>query len=126
MSSQLRFAVENRKRHLIDVLIGAGVFKIRDRQLYELSLEELEKVRGYGRLCRYSGIVIYISKESWLHKIVASSLYFVEIIFVFLSLDGASFESSFVPFVFILLLQCLNDSVMFINRLTCWNKVLEK
>ncbi|MEB8664797.1 Fur-regulated basic protein FbpA, partial [Bacillus cereus] len=24
-------------------LIGAGVFKIRDRQLYELSLEELEK-----------------------------------------------------------------------------------
>ena len=43
MSSQLRFAVENRKRHLIDVLIGAGVFKIRDRQLYELSLEELEK-----------------------------------------------------------------------------------
>ena len=64
MSSQLRFAVENRKRHLIDVLIGAGVFKIRDRQLYELSLEELEKrVRGYGRLCRYSGIVIYISKR---------------------------------------------------------------
>ena len=43
MSSQLRFAVENRKRHLIDELIGAGVFKIRDRQLYELSLEELEK-----------------------------------------------------------------------------------
>ncbi|MGS2748860.1 Fur-regulated basic protein FbpA [Bacillus toyonensis] len=43
MSSQLRFAVENRKRHLIDALIGAGVFKIRDRQLYELSLEELEK-----------------------------------------------------------------------------------
>lgn len=43
MSSQLRFAFENRKRHLIDELIGAGVFKIRDRQLYELSLEELEK-----------------------------------------------------------------------------------
>ena len=42
MSSQLRFAVENRKRHLIDELIGAGVFKIH-RQLYELSLEELEK-----------------------------------------------------------------------------------
>ncbi|KFN03483.1 Fur-regulated basic protein FbpA [Bacillus clarus] len=43
MSSQLRFAVENRKKRLIDELIGAGVFKIRDRQLYELSLEELEK-----------------------------------------------------------------------------------
>ncbi len=59
MSSQLRFAVENRKRHLIDELIGAGVFKIRDRQLYELSLEELEKrVRRYGRLCKYSGVAI--------------------------------------------------------------------
>ena len=58
MSSQLRFAVENRKRHLIDELIGAGVFKIRDRQLYELSLEELEKVRRYGRLCEYSGVAI--------------------------------------------------------------------
>ena len=58
MSSQLRFAVENRKRHLIDELIGAGVFKIRDRQLYELSLEELEKVRRYGRLCKCSGIAI--------------------------------------------------------------------
>ncbi|CAI8744433.1 MULTISPECIES: Fur-regulated basic protein FbpA [Bacillus] len=43
MSSQLRFAVENRKRQLIDQLIGAGVFKILNRQLYELSLEELEK-----------------------------------------------------------------------------------
>ncbi|EJQ43286.1 hypothetical protein IEE_03464 [Bacillus cereus BAG5X1-1] len=47
MSSQLRFAVENRKRHLIDELIGAGVFKIRERQLYELSLEELEKEYEY-------------------------------------------------------------------------------
>lgn len=43
MSSQLRYAIENRKRHLINQLIGAGVFKVRDRQLYELSLEELEK-----------------------------------------------------------------------------------
>ncbi|MEH7458329.1 Fur-regulated basic protein FbpA [Bacillus sp. JJ1127] len=43
MGSQLRFAVENRKRYLIDQLIGAGVFKVLDRQLYELSLEELEK-----------------------------------------------------------------------------------
>ena len=43
MSSQLRFAVENRKRHLIDVLIGAGVFKIRDRQLYELSFRRIGK-----------------------------------------------------------------------------------
>ncbi|MDM5154283.1 Fur-regulated basic protein FbpA [Bacillus sp. DX1.1] len=43
MSNQLRFAVENRKRHLIDQLIGAGVFKILDRQLYELSLDELEQ-----------------------------------------------------------------------------------
>ncbi|MBO1624584.1 Fur-regulated basic protein FbpA [Bacillus arachidis] len=43
MSSQLRFAIEIRKRQLIDQLIGAGVFKVLDRQLYELSLEELEK-----------------------------------------------------------------------------------
>ena len=59
MSSQLRFAVENRKRHLIDELIGAGVFKIRDRQLYELSLEELEKEYEHiEEICRHSGITI--------------------------------------------------------------------
>jgi len=57
MSSQLRFAVENRKRHLIDELIGAGVFKIRDRQLYELSLEELEK--EYEDIEDYANIQAY-------------------------------------------------------------------
>ncbi|EMA6344767.1 Fur-regulated basic protein FbpA [Bacillus cytotoxicus] len=54
MSSQLRFAIENRKKQLIDQLIGAGVFKILDRQLYELSLEELEK--EYKNIKKYAEI----------------------------------------------------------------------
>ncbi|WP_459501398.1 Fur-regulated basic protein FbpA [Bacillus sp. C1] len=54
MSSQLRFAVENRKRRLIDQLIKVGVFKVLDRQLYELSLEELEK--EYKDITKYAGV----------------------------------------------------------------------
>ncbi|ABS21731.1 Fur-regulated basic protein FbpA [Bacillus cytotoxicus] len=54
MSSQLRFAIENRKKQLIDQLIGAGVFKILNRQLYELSLEELEK--EYKNIKKYAEI----------------------------------------------------------------------
>ncbi|AWC28345.1 Fur-regulated basic protein FbpA [Bacillus cytotoxicus] len=54
MCSQLRFAIENRKKQLIDQLIGAGVFKILNRQLYELSLEELEK--EYKNIKKYAEI----------------------------------------------------------------------
>ena len=75
MSSQLRFAVENRKRHLIDELIGAGVFKIRDRQLYELSLEELEKSTKIWKIMQIFRLYILV-KESWLRFCVASSLLF--------------------------------------------------
>ena len=48
MSSQLRFAVENRKRHLIDELIGAGVFKIRDTTIIRAVFRGIGKrVRAY-------------------------------------------------------------------------------
>lgn len=43
MGNSLRFAVEERKKQLIDTLIRAGVYKVPGKQLYELSLCELER-----------------------------------------------------------------------------------
>ncbi|PKJ52036.1 Fur-regulated basic protein FbpA [Bacillus sp. SN10] len=43
MNIQICFDIENRKKFLIDELIREGIFKIHNLQLYELSLEELEK-----------------------------------------------------------------------------------
>ncbi|CAM4320064.1 Fur-regulated basic protein FbpA [Bacillus manliponensis] len=43
MGNRLRFAVEERKKQLIDKLIRAGIYKVPGKQLYELSLSELER-----------------------------------------------------------------------------------
>lgn len=43
MSALLRQAVEYRRQELIDRLIGANVFKKNGKQLFELTLSELEK-----------------------------------------------------------------------------------
>jgi Fur-regulated basic protein A len=43
LSKHLRKAVEGRKRYLINSLISAGVFKIGEHQLFELTLTDLER-----------------------------------------------------------------------------------
>lgn len=43
MGRNLRFAAEERKKQLIDILIRAGIYKVPGKQLYELSLCELER-----------------------------------------------------------------------------------
>lgn len=43
MGNGLRFVVEERKKQLIDKLIRAGIYKVPGKQLYELSLAELER-----------------------------------------------------------------------------------
>lgn len=48
MTNQLRQAVEDRKQFYIQKLLNAGIFKRANRQLYELTLSELEK--EYRRL----------------------------------------------------------------------------
>ncbi|MGN7942582.1 Fur-regulated basic protein FbpA [Virgibacillus sp. 6R] len=43
MSTQLRKLVELRKTQLINKLLQAGIYKSSEKQLYELSVSELEK-----------------------------------------------------------------------------------
>jgi len=54
MSYGLRYAVEQRKKQLIEKLIDVGVYKVLNKQLYELSLDELEK--EYNDLLKYEGV----------------------------------------------------------------------
>ncbi|WP_462411659.1 Fur-regulated basic protein FbpA [Neobacillus sp. Marseille-QA0830] len=52
MGNILRKAVEERRQKLIDQLIALNVYKKADRQLYELSLSELEnEYRELKRTC---------------------------------------------------------------------------
>lgn len=48
MTNQLRQAIEDRKQFYIQELLNAGIFKRANRQLYQLTLSELEK--EYRRL----------------------------------------------------------------------------
>jgi hypothetical protein len=43
MSNQLREAVTRKKQDYITKLLEAGIYKASDRQLYELTLSELEQ-----------------------------------------------------------------------------------
>lgn len=54
MSYGLRYAVEKRKKQLIEKLIDVGVYKVLNKQLYELSLDELEK--EYNDLLKYEDV----------------------------------------------------------------------
>lgn len=54
MSYGLRYAVEQRKKQLIEKLIDVGVYKVLNKQLYELSLDELEK--EYNDLLKYEDV----------------------------------------------------------------------
>jgi hypothetical protein len=42
MSKQLRLAVEQRKKYLINYLISTGIYKKNERHLFELTLTDLE------------------------------------------------------------------------------------
>lgn len=54
MSYGLRYAVEKRKKLLIEKLIDVGIYKVLNKQLYELTLDELEK--EYEDLLKYEGV----------------------------------------------------------------------
>ncbi|WP_242224096.1 Fur-regulated basic protein FbpA [Bacillus cereus group sp. BfR-BA-01380] len=54
MSYGLRYAVEKRKKQLIEKLIDVGIYKVLNKQLYELTLDELEK--EYEDLLKYGGV----------------------------------------------------------------------
>ena len=43
MSELLQEAVHNKRKILIDQLIQSGVYKIKNKHLYEMTLNELEK-----------------------------------------------------------------------------------
>ena len=43
MSELLQEAIQKKRQILIDVLIQSGVYKIKNRHLYEMTLSELEK-----------------------------------------------------------------------------------
>ncbi|THE10595.1 Fur-regulated basic protein FbpA [Bacillus timonensis] len=43
MGNLLRYAVQAKKRDLINKLIKRGIYKKKDKHLYELTLSELEK-----------------------------------------------------------------------------------
>ncbi len=44
MANFLREAVEKKKQMYIQKLLNAGVYKVSDRQLYDLTLSELETI----------------------------------------------------------------------------------
>lgn len=44
MSKQLREAVEQKKQQYIEMLLEAGVYRVTDRHLYNLTLSELEMI----------------------------------------------------------------------------------
>ncbi|WP_160718821.1 Fur-regulated basic protein FbpA [Bacillus sp. USDA818B3_A] len=44
MSELLKEAVQEKRKILIDQLIESGIFKIKNKHLYEMTLGELEKV----------------------------------------------------------------------------------
>ncbi|HET7657724.1 MAG TPA: Fur-regulated basic protein FbpA [Bacillales bacterium] len=48
MANRLRQVVEDKKQFFIQELLNAGIYKRANRQLYELTLSELEK--EYDRL----------------------------------------------------------------------------
>lgn len=54
MSYGLRYVVEKRKKQLIEKLIDVGIYKVLNKQLYELTLDELEK--EYEDLLKYEGV----------------------------------------------------------------------
>lgn len=48
MANRLRRVVDDKKQYFIQQLLNAGIYKRANRQLYELTLNELEK--EYDRL----------------------------------------------------------------------------
>ncbi|MFC7392919.1 Fur-regulated basic protein FbpA [Scopulibacillus cellulosilyticus] len=44
MNNQLREAIEAKKQYYIEKLLDAGIYKVSNRQLYRLTLSELERI----------------------------------------------------------------------------------